>query len=182
MVSRRGEALSSSAVGAARPWGAGAEWDPLWGCWSQSASSSRCSLGLLHRQLLPQTPLSRTSTFAAFFFFFNLLSYLLGVVGGGCSQHCGVSFPTSMGGDPVSPFPRWVSGMAVLSLCLFAAPDLCCVHSPAGSAVPSVSLPRQRLDVAAAAAAGGSILSSRMVCWELTVCCDLGEVLGHSAL
>jgi len=116
------------------------------------------------------------------FFFFNLLSYLLGVVGGGCSQHCGVSFPTSTGGDPVSPFPRWVSGMAVLSLCLFAALDLCCVHSPAGSAVPSVSLPRQRLDVAAAAAAGGSILSSRMVCWELTVCCDLGEVLGHSAL
>lgn len=120
----------------------------------------------------PQTAVTSDASqqdlnFCCLFFFFNLLSYLLGVVGGGCSQHCGASFPTSTGGDPVSPFPRWVSGMAVLSLCLFAAPDLCCVHSPAGSAVPSVSLPRQRLDVAAAAAAGGSILSSRMVCWEL---------------
>lgn len=107
MVSRRGEALGSSAVGAARPWGAGAEWDPLWGCWSQSASSSRCSLGLLHRQLLPQTPLSRTSTFAAFFFFLIYCRTFWGWWAGAAPSTAGSPFPHPW---EVIPSPHSLAG------------------------------------------------------------------------
>lgn len=46
--------------------------------------------------LLPQTPLARTSMFAALFFFFFLCCNFLG--SRGCFQHWGVSFPMALGG------------------------------------------------------------------------------------
>lgn len=167
-------------VGAALPLGAGAEWGAV-GCWSQSASSCRCSLELLTdscylRHLSPGPQL--------LLHFFNLLSYLLGVVGRGCSQHWG-------GGGGGSPFPHpWE---VIMSPSPFLGvrdggphPVPFCCPGSLQCAQPCWLCGAQRVPSPVAAGCRGSSRRQhppfRDGVLGADVCCDLGEVLGHSAL